>query len=353
MVLTKPRVVAAAFTIAGAGLFVLGAGIVAAENGWLPFSVDAETECADGSEVDFLERRADPEKVVLYFEGGGACFSAETCAFEGDKKTYVSSSTQTPESLALRGGIFDWANTENPLADHSFVYVPYCTGDGHLGTATHQYPSGLSVEHKGFLNASAALDYLVKTYPDASDLFVTGPSAGSIPTPLFAALAADRLPDAHVATLGDSSGAYPDVPALNGLIGSFWGTGGAIPDWPETADLELDEWSVPGLYAVAGKHNPDITLARFDYANDEAQAFYADLVGVDSSDLPMLIDDIESDIEASGVSLSSYVAPGDAHTVIIDDAFYELDVGGTRLVDWVTDLVNGGTPADVHCADCD
>lgn len=338
--------------LTGVGVLVLAAGAVAASEGWLPFSVDAETTCADGSTVGFLERQADPERVVLYFEGGGACFSAETCAFDGDQKTYVSTSAQTAELLVDRGGIFDFDHVENPLREHSFVYVPYCTGDAHLGTATRDYRGDLRVEHKGFVNASAALDHLVETYPDIRELVVAGISAGSIPTPLFAGLAADRLPDARIVTIGDSSGAYPDVPALNGLFGYLWGTGDAIPDWKESEGLELDEWSVPGLYEVAGRHAPGITFARFDYANDEAQVFYGEMVGVDTGQLMTLIDEIEADIEAAGVDVASYVAPGTAHTVIADDTFYDLEVDGVRFLDWVSDLVSGETPPDVHCADC-
>jgi hypothetical protein len=346
------RVLLAAAAVAGAGLFIIGAGLVAASD-WLPFTSDAETECADGSEVGFMERRANLEKVVLFFEGGGACFSAETCAFDGEGKDYVSSSPATPDRLVDRGGIFDAENPQNPLAGHSVVYVPYCTGDGHLGTASHRYSDDLTVQHKGFINATAALDHLVATYPDTTQLVVTGTSAGSIPTPLFAALAADRLPDARIVTLGDGSGGYPDEPVLNAYIGSLWGTGEAIPEWPETDGLELDDWSVPGLYVVAGRHAPDVTFARFDYAYDEAQGFYADLVGVAADELVTLIDSIEADIEAAGVEVSSYVAPGVSHTVLGSDEFYELEVEGVRLVDWVAALVGGETPGDVHCVDCD
>ncbi len=339
--------------LAGVGLAVLAVGAFTADQGWRPFTVDDETSCADGSDVGFLERRADPERVVLYFEGGGACFSAETCAFDSDEKTYVSSSPQTAEFLIDRGGIFDFEHAENPVGEYSFVYVPYCTGDGHLGTATHRYRDGLVVEHKGFVNATAAFDHLIETYPDVRELVITGASAGSIPTPLFAGLAADRSPDTRIVTMGDSSGAYPDVPALNGLIGDLWGAGGAIPDWPETAGLKLDRWSVPGLYTFAGQHAPDVTFARFDFAADEAQAFYGDLVGVDTDELVTLIDDIEAGIEASGVNVASYVAPGTAHTIINGDDFYTLEVDGVRFVDWMSELVNGGTPDDVHCRVCE
>jgi hypothetical protein len=31
---------------------------------------------------------------------------------------------------------------------------------------------------------------------------------------------------------------------------------------------------------------------------------------------------------------------------------YELEVEGARLIDWLTELFGGTSPADVHCVDC-
>ncbi len=320
---------------------------------WTPFDGGPDTTCADGSEVHFLERIADPKKVVLYFEGGGACFSAETCAFDGPERSYFPTSLATPEWLADRGGIFDASDPQNPLADYSFVYVPYCTGDVHLGNRTTEYSSDLSVEHRGFVNGTAALDHLVAAYPDTSELVVAGMSGGSIPTPFYAGLAADALPEARITTLGDGSGAFPSDPFLNTFVGLLWGTADTIPDWPETEGLTVRDWGIPDLYRYAGAHAPEVTFAKIDFAYDETQSFYADLVGVAADDLLSLIDQNEADIEAAGVPVASYIAPGTNHTILDSDRFYELEVEGVRLVDWVSDVVRGEAPADVHCAECD
>ena len=233
-------------------LLAVWAAPATAAGEWTPFDGGPDTSCADGSPVNYLERVADPRKVVLYFEGGGACFSAATCAFDGPDTSYVPSSEFTAESMAERGGVFDFENPENPLADYSFVYVPYCTGDGHLGSKTTRYADDLTVEHRGYDDSLAALDHLVATYPDVAELVVTGVSAGSIPTPLYAGLAADRLPEARIVTLGDGSGAYPSDPVLNALIGSLWGTAEAIPDWPETEGISVREWGIPICIATLG-----------------------------------------------------------------------------------------------------
>lgn len=319
---------------------------------WTPFEGNPDAVCADGSAVDYLERIADPQRVVLYFEGGGACFSAATCDPDGADKAYTSSSDVTPEGLAERSGIFDTTHPQNPLAEHSFVYVPYCTGDVHLGNKRTAYGPDLTIEHRGFANGLIALDHVVEAFPEAEEVVVAGSSAGSVPTPLYAGLVADRYPEARIVVIADSSGAYPDDPALNGLIGSLWGSMAALPDWPETEGVTVRDWGIPSLYRYAGAHAPQIVFTKFDYAYDETQAFYGELVGVDANELLTLIDGIDAGVEAAGVELASYVAPGDAHTILGSPDFYELEVGGVRFADWIGELIDGGRPGDVHCGDC-
>jgi hypothetical protein len=309
--------------------------------------------CSDGTPATIFERVADPTKVVLYFEGGGACFNAATCDPNGAPTYTVNQVGVTARNLERLGGYFDTDNPENPLAEHSIVYVPYCTGDVHIGNATTDYGDGVVVEHKGHENALKALDYLVATYPDAEQLVVTGESAGSVPTPQFAALAADLLPNADIVTFGDSSGAYPDVDGISGVIGSVWGTMNALPDWPELAGIANSDWSFPEQYIYAGQHAPNVRFGRFDHAFDEVQVTYGQLAGVPPDELVSLIDENEARIEAAGVDLATYVAPGSDHTVSSTSALYEIEVEGVRLIDWLTALINDAEPpADVHCTTC-
>ena len=228
--------------------------------------------CSDGTPATIFERVADPTKVMLFFEGGGACFNAATCDPNGSPTYTVNQVDVTARNLERLGGYFDDENPENPLASHSIIYVPYCTGDVHIGSATTDYGDGIVIEHRGHDNALKALDYLVATFPDAEQLVVTGESAGSVPTAQFAALAADLLPDADIVTFGDSSGAYPDVDGINGVIGEVWGSTNAIPDWPETAGIAVADWSFPEQYIYAGMHAPQVRFGRFDHAFDEVQA---------------------------------------------------------------------------------
>lgn len=310
---------------------------------WTSIPGGDQCRCSDGSPYELWERPADPTRVVFYLQGGGACFDESTCGPELSVFARALELGDAPDST----GIFDQAAPENPLAAHSIVYVPYCTGDVHLGANVTQY-GDITIQHNGFANASKGLETLVENYPELEQLVVVGVSAGSVAAPAFAGLAADAFPDAQIISFGDSSGAYPDEPELNVEIGGRWGVFDNVPDWPVNEDLTPADWSVPGLTIQSAAQHPDITFARFDYDADSVQARFLALGGIPTGDLSANIEQTEAQIEAAGVTVASFVAPGEEHTIVRSRGFYELEVGGVRLVDFVAALVAGEVPADVR-----
>ncbi len=314
--------------------------------GWERIVPGGDCQCSDGSEFSFWVRETSPDKVLIYLEDGGACFSAETCAPDSDLYN-----TTVGEGPIGAGGIFDFADERNPFSDYSVVYVPYCTGDVHLGDTTTEYAPDLTVHHTGYVNGTAALDFAAAAAPGASEVVVVGESAGSIAAPLYAGLVSDRLPDARITVLVDGSGSYPDVPRINEIL-TAWGFSSIEPPWLASAGPPAERLSLPGLFIESGRHDPEIVFARHDYAYDEQQESWYPITGIPAPDLLSLIDANETQIEAAGVNLYSYVAPGDEHTALSDGTFYTESVGGQPLVEWVTRLVEGESVEDVHCTDC-
>ena len=43
------------------------------------------------------------------------------------------------DELSEFRGIFDRSNPENPFRDFGVIFVPYCTGDVHIGDASRRY----------------------------------------------------------------------------------------------------------------------------------------------------------------------------------------------------------------------
>jgi Pectinacetylesterase len=303
-----------------------------------------DCECADGTEYVFFVRNADPAKVVFFLQGGGACFSADTC--NPSSGTY-DPNVDSRDDPALLGGIFDFGRPDNPFGDYSVVFVPYCTGDVHLGTNAAEYSPELTVQHKGWVNGTAGRDYLAENFPDAAQVVVVGASAGSIAAPPYAGVISDQLPDAQITVFADGSGAYPD--ATNPQIVDLWGSSAVRSTFPEYTG----EWSLPRYFVAAGLHDREIVMARFDFAFDAVQAEFMTMIGADTSDLKASMDSNEALIEEAGVTQHSYTAPGDNHTVVLDSQFYDTVVTDVPLVDWVTALIGGEPMDDVHCEDCE
>lgn len=316
-----------------------------------------DCHCADGSEFAFWERRAEPTKVVLFMNGGGVCWDAKSCAFTstdtpGESDFYDWNLQGTnPEN---RSGVFDTTRADNPFADYSFLYVSSCTGDAHLGNASQEYSPELTIEHRGYVNGAAALNYLAEHYPNAKEVVVIGKTAGSVAAPIYGGLVADRLPNAQVTVFGAQSGAWPDNPDFNAdILDERWGAYDAMPDWAVDG-LTVSDWGVPRFWNQAGSHYPDLVLARFDFAFDPHAA--VEVTQWMEGDPPNLLDEIdrnEAAIENAGLRLHSYTAPGDDHGLFEFDKFYEIEVKGVKLIDWLDTLVTDEPPDDVHCDQCD
>lgn len=312
--------------------------------GWEKVVPGGDCECSDGSEFSFWVRDADPRRVLIYFPAGGACFTAELCDPANDIYNTTADNLPPPAS-----GVFDRNDGRNPFADYSVIYVPYCSGDVFLGNTTTTYAAGLTIRHKGFVNGTAALERVVTAYPEATDIVVAGGSAGSVAAPVYGGLVAERLPDARVTVISDSSGSYTDVADLNAQMTAAWHTDEAIN---ALTTGETTQWSIPGLFALSGQHHPRVVFARHDYAYDRQQADWFPRVGLPTGDLLEYIDSNEGRIEASGVNVHSYIAPGAHHVALNDDRFYTETVNGHALVDWVARLLAGEPVPDVHCTQC-
>ncbi len=306
--------------------------------------------CADGSDYSYWVREADPHRVVFYLEGGGACFSAASCSFTDGTYSVTTDESDDPTGA---GGIFDFSNPANPLAGSSFVAAPYCTGDVHIGNNVQQYSDDLTVYHNGFTNASKALAELKRRFPDATEIVVAGSSAGSVAAPFYSGLVSDLYPDAKISVVADASGAYPSNPVINATIGSLWGAFSVVPDWPVNEGLTPADWGVPEMFIQAGLHDPEIRFGRFDNAFDSTQLSFAELAGFDASNMDQLIRSNEAYIEAAGVTVSSYLAPGQEHTILGRDELYSLEVQGVLFVDWLTEFLAADDPTgDVACVEC-
>ncbi len=334
--------------------FLLTASAVAKEapapaRGWTTVKPGGDTVCADGSPYSFSVKPAASDKLVLFFNGGGACWSAETCNPKAERPVYYSTASFPGNDPAVRSGIFDATRPDNPLGAWSFVVVTYCTGDVHLGARRVKYGSGknkFSIEHKGYRNSQAALAWAFKHYPAATSVLVTGSSAGAIAAPFYAGMVAKRYPKARVSVLGDGAGAYRAA-AIPGILRS-WGVEKIAPAWlRKRGGLPLN---FETFYKINAAKFPQVRQVQYNAAGDAEQGGFLQLLGEQGKVEPALranLKELRRDIPDFRI----YTAPGTSHTVLGFPIFYDFNVEGVSPARWVSDFVAGKPVDDVDCAD--
>ena len=148
-----------------------GSGFEPPEFGaWVKYEPEGAT-CSDGSPYKFwVEFSETSDNVIVFFEGGGACWDYESCTAEAfaarpirtGSTTIMPWPTQEFSGLGIDAKfVYPLLNDNpavSPMADWNKVFVPYCTGDVYSGQATTTYsdPDGVEpdndVLHSGHAN---------------------------------------------------------------------------------------------------------------------------------------------------------------------------------------------------------
>ena len=319
---------------------------------WVPFP---GTQCMDGSETGFaINRNGANDDVVIFLEGGNACFNFGSCASTANPDGYDA------EKFAAQGAddvgrypYLDRTNPDNPYKDMSFVYVPYCSGDLHAGDREGVTVANVERQFKGYSNMSAFLERLVPTFSGAQRVVLTGISAGGF----GATLNYDHVASAFGAEvdtiLMDDSGPLLSAPyapeCLQQHFYDTWGYADTIAaDCPDCQEGNFTEAFIEHLL---GKY-PDARLGLISSAED---ATITNLLGFGLDDCVNLqtspldydlaqytagLEDLRDRVAAGSSGFRLFLIPGDEH-VFLDNALGSVNQDGTALTDWIEQALTG------------
>jgi len=324
-------------------------------------------------EFSFFFRGGDPAKLAIAFDGGGACWDGNTCvgsALSGDP-IYDLVVDESAASLNAVGGIGDRNNRENPLRNHTQVFIPYCTGDLHAGSSDTVYPftaGGVpdmwTIRHRGYDNVLAVLKWVTAYYTEEvghppKELFLTGASAGGYGVRFaYPAFDASVPSSTRIRVLTDSAATVINQHFYDTAVapGGVWGLQQNIA--PQLASAFA---SGPDSLGVAINHSlgsfyPRTRFGEYTRAFDAVQIFYLNVMR--NPNAPWRWTDptrlffagldwtlrARTNLALSALTTSNYrfyLARGTGHTILADDRFYsEASAGGIRFVDWVDDMIN-------------
>jgi hypothetical protein len=373
--------------------------------GWNFYGKDGAL-CRDGSPAGFYVHYAQSDKLFIYLEGGGACDNVSFCnhnpanitsVFPGGAPTQGQSilgslvvvpGLQAPyvptpahgSTAAYSPGIFDFTNSANPFKDWNGVYVPYCTGDVHFGTAdnvdipTDGVHPALSNQHfVGHLNLQKFIARIVPTFPNMSQVVLTGTSAGGFGAGLNYGMVQDSFgTSVPVVVLDDSGPPFSEqyFPAcLQKAWRSVWGFDAALPsDCKEC--FESDGSGLTNVVYYWLRKYPNVSFGLVSTMQDAViRLFFAQgnnncssqnatwdglvqILGAGTTGTSYIagLDDLQSTFQCTG-HFGGYLIGGKNpdyehptfHQHIFRDEFYEAitNDGGITMAQWTSDLIGG------------
>lgn len=246
--------------------------------------------CGNGTPYRFFVNRTPfTRDTVIVYEGGGACWDQAAC--EGQGRLAASNPNGVPLDYlsqfngAFYGLVTPFSSRFNPFQGvrtqgWNIVFLPYCTGDVHTGSAVRVYddknPAAPRVQfHRGQANVRGAAQWLRDNLGRPAQLLLTGYSAGGTGSTATYALVRDLLaPTGRSSLIADSGplfnapqssnpAAHPSLP-LHNRIRSAWGLdepGGLITSFAGLAGFDTTNLGTV-VPALASRYPQD----RFGYA---------------------------------------------------------------------------------------
>jgi hypothetical protein len=142
--------------------------------------------CIAGTPYSAYTRAGSPHHLLIFEQGGGACW-------QDFYFCNVVAEAQAPPFP--RVGIWDFDSPDNPFANASIVYMPYCDGSVFSGDndvfdpafgAAIGVPEAVVRFHRGLRNQTASMDLAKTLFPNAVAVTVAGSSAGGVGVAGFA-----------------------------------------------------------------------------------------------------------------------------------------------------------------------
>jgi len=314
-------------------------------DGWTKHTFDpdggAGPICIAGTPYSVFTRAGNPSKLLIFEQGGGACW-------QDFYNCNVLSEAQEPPTA--RVGIWDFDSPDNPFADYSIVYMPYCDGSVFSGDndvfdpafgAAIGVPSAVVRFHRGLRNQSAGMDMAKATFPQASRVTIAGSSAGGVGVAGFAPFLARFLfgNQIHLTVFNDAGPVATNLDMTDDVAAraADWQFGQFYPaSCTDCSDMgqstAIIDWRLD--------NDSTIREAFYETDSDQTNRFFLGLL-FDQPAFRELVVTEHGLLNASHPNrYKRFIVAGDiSHTALQSPLFYSQDADGVLLNEWTSDFL--------------
>jgi hypothetical protein len=316
--------------------------------------------CVFDTPYHYFAKRGTVNKLVMYYQGGGACWEQLTCEVPVCDSSVNPNGSDNPNNVA--SGFADFDNPENPFREWHMVFVSYCSCDVHYGDISQVYDNlnpdnPVPADHRGFQNAKIVEKWAREHFVVPEEVFVTGSSAGAYGALFHGPGLHDAWPAAQVHVLGDAGSGVitpeflqnefenwnfranlpKDIPGVlesidqgTGMVGYIDAVAHAFPttNWAHyTAAFDGGTGGQTGFYNVMLNNNEP--LAALTWWNGSCE--FNRVMREQAFETAVLAPD----------NYRYYIGSGSRHTMWGSNKVYTDTLGGVpRIVDWISAMLS-------------
>ena len=264
--------------------------------------------CIRGATYHVATRNTGSPDLLIFMQGGGACWSDFCFAIEEAGADGVPSFD-----------VLDVDSPVNPFADWNVLYLPYCDGSLFVGDADYD-PNGDGTPdrlHRGLQNLSAALDVAASEFSGIERVMLAGSSGGGFGTIMGTPIVRTVFPDVELLVFNDAGvGVTKDNEPefLAGLVDEFNGRAFV----PESCPDCLASGHLTPLVAYSLDRDPNLRVAAFSSYRDSVIAtIFLKVSGPEFE--AVLLRETQALADAYPGRYAPFLVDGKQHTVLLGD----------------------------------
>jgi hypothetical protein len=339
---------------------------------------DLTPVCIEGTPYHFFVKRGTVNKLVMYYQGGGACWEQLTCGVPVCDNDVNPDGGDNPNNFS--SGFADRDNPDNPFRDWHTVFVSYCSCDVHYGDAAQDYDNvspdePLHIEHRGYHNARVAEKWAREHFVNPEVVFATGSSAGAYGAWFHGPLMHDAWPGSQFHILADAGNGVITDEFLQESFPNWNFAGNLPPQYPELKQVLEDGSGIPGYTEVAAREFPDTNWAHYSAAFDGGtggQTGFYNVMLNDNNPIAALTwwdgscqfnsvmrEQAIATYDVVPENYRYYIGTGSRHTMWGNNKVYNDTTGGVpTIVDWIDAMLDSKPGArdpdweNIECTDC-
>jgi hypothetical protein len=305
--------------------------------------------CLRGGGYTVDTREGSSDALVIFLQGGGACW-ADFCSAVEETNSLPASGILNPD---LAG---------NPIANWDVVYLPYCDGSLFAGDVDRMLPSsvlgegnGLSMGYqRGLQNLTAALDIALEQFPAPSRILLMGVSGGAFGTITALPLVRYYYPDTEILLFNDSGVGVAregDPEFVNETLIAGWNATSLVPnsctDCTSNGHVtRLIEWQLGA--------DDNFAMSALSFSADSVIATF--FLMIDPADFTAsLLAETGRAASAFPDRYKRFIPVGSAHTTLLletsegdlgdlEIGSLETEIAGVSVLAWLTAMIEGTAP---------